>query len=311
MEDLEAEMKKIFSFIVMSCFTIMSFAQSYPLIKVVDIKQGSENNCIILRDNENLGDDDFSGNYITITENGTLYINCWDLRSLIQVDLTKKTYTYKIDLSNIQNELSNVLLNQAIENNLLFTDSWGDCKLYDVNNKELKFEVIPREFNVNFKSDSFYYDKQLNILFIYDYDNNIHCILNPSMDQEQNKNNYRTPAQTKAMIDKKEFGTHIALSKSNNLIIDGAVTPWGTVWYGKYRYQISTNNNRVSLWDGSAVKRIEFEKKENEVVESMAIHPSGDIYRLVYDKSTKLHTLYRVENTWDPKWRKEWYKKHK
>ena len=38
---------------------------------------------------------------------------------------------------------------------------------------------------------------------------------------------------------------------------------------------------------------------------------SGDIYVLRYNENTRVHTLYRIQNTWDPIWRNEWYSVHK
>ena len=191
----------------------------------------------------------------------------------------------------------------------MFTGSWGNCKLYDPNKKELKFELNPDKSGISLESKAFHYDLKSDTLFIYDYDSNIHCILHPSMDQGQNRKNYRSPEQTLKMIENKEFGSHIELYKNKYLIIDGTITPWNTVWHGDYRYQV-VDGYKVSLWNGSS-SEINFEKKADEIVESTAIHPCGDVYRLVYNKKTNLHTLYCVENTWDTKWRKQWFKTHK
>ncbi len=46
---------------------------------------------------------------------------------------------------------------------------------------------------------------------------------------------------------------------------------------------------------------------ENEQFESVAVHPSGDIYVLRMNWQTNKHSLYRIENTWDPEWRTQWY----
>ena len=48
----------------------------------------------------------------------------------------------------------------------------------------------------------------------------------------------------------------------------------------------------------------------NEQIESIAIHPSGDIYILRMNWQTNTHNLYYIENTWDPEWREQWYKDH-
>ena len=37
---------------------------------------------------------------------------------------------------------------------------------------------------------------------------------------------------------------------------------------------------------------------------------SGDIYILRINWQTNKHTLYYIENTWDPQWHEQWYKEH-
>ncbi|MBO4404628.1 MAG: hypothetical protein J5780_04780, partial [Treponema sp.] len=49
---------------------------------------------------------------------------------------------------------------------------------------------------------------------------------------------------------------------------------------------------------------------DNEMLESSAVHPSGDCYILTIDWEADIHTLYAVQNTWYPEWRTKWYEEH-
>ncbi|SEQ07123.1 hypothetical protein SAMN04487977_102388 [Treponema bryantii] len=93
---------------------------------------------------------------------------------------------------------------------------------------------------------------------------------------------------------------------------------------GKRKFQVSIND---IFWDdfvyydestdilffrdsNKAMHSIVHPGMNDEEIESIAIHPSGDIYILRINWQTNKHTLYCIENTWDPQWREQWYKEH-
>lgn len=131
------------------------------------------------------------------------------------------------------------------------------------------------------------------------------------MDQETNEANFRDLEQTIKLF---EPGSGIDLQgltmdEKGQLFLNGLKYYWPGTVVGKYKYQILDNDN-VYISDGEKKIRI-YTKTDNssEFDESTAIHPSGDIYFLKYNKNTDKHILYRIENTWDPAFRAEWYRK--
>ena len=106
-------------------------------------------------------------------------------------------------------------------------------------------------------------------------------------------------------------GVKIRVTNSNNIFINGNFHFWKQDELGNYRYQKVTNNYfLVYNKDNIEEKyRIKF-PDDTEVIESSALHPSGDIYVLRMNWNTNTHNLYCIENTWDPQWRAQWYKEH-
>ena len=98
--------------------------------------------------------------------------------------------------------------------------------------------------------------------------------------------------------------------KEKFLTVDGQVYYWEGKTIGKADYQI-LQGNRVYIYGIGSTIKIQCSDKDNlEQIESIAIHPSGDIYVLRMNWTTNTHNLYRIENTWDPEWRASWYDAH-
>jgi len=154
----------------------------------------------------------------------------------------------------------------------------------------------------------FYYEKS-DILFFVDNKYKLYSIVSPSMDQEKNKTNYRDHEATMKLF---EPGSGVdlqglTLDAKGFLYVNGIKYYWHGVQEGKHKYQI-VDNKLVSISDGIKSFTLSTVSSDNEISESTEIHPSGDIYFLTHYTSTNKHILYRIENTWDPVYRAEWYK---
>ena len=183
---------------------------------------------------------------------------------------------------------------------------------YDFN---LKFQAHMQEIakveNPNYKA---YFDETTDILFFIDEDKDIHSIEHPSLDENINQKNYRDPSETMPKLENDEYAPHLTIDKKRNLYIDGVLYEKGYYDYQFYK----TNNNNVSLinedyyinvYDGTKSTYFYYSVPENEKIESITYHPNGDWYFLTINWSTNMHTLWRIENTWDSEWREQWYNK--
>ncbi|MCR5284553.1 MAG: SH3 domain-containing protein, partial [Treponema sp.] len=89
--------------------------------------------------------------------------------------------------------------------------------------------------------------------------------------------------------------------------LNGDVYYWAGTTINHINYQIY-DNKEVNIWNDDELE-ISCTSPDEEI-ESIAIHPSGDIYILRMNWKTNTHTLYCIENTWDPEWREQWNNEH-
>lgn len=158
-----------------------------------------------------------------------------------------------------------------------------------------------------------YYDFDTDILFYLSRKNfELCCIVHPSTDLKQNKKNVRNHEQTIEILQKK---TDIDVGDLRYVEGKGLFKGDNEIYFEGF----ILNGNKYKKLDDTEFslringKRIVINTNDEigiEQIESSAIHPSGDLYVLRYNKTTQLHTLYKVENTWDIEWRNEWYSKH-
>ncbi len=300
-------MKKSIITTLLCIFASLLFANEYEIKKVQEFPMGNYQQGLYLRKYEEVApQDDFTKNYLIFTKNG-------DLR-IYQADSSRMIYLskdFKIEKEQKMNLLISPYNSMYTDNYLLMSDMSGRMYLFD---KDLKQKAYFETFDV-FNTDSTslwlaetYYDETTDILFFRDTSKNMHSIVHPGMDDAENKKNYKTPNETLNMFyDNTYFDeNHLSLYKNKDLVIDGVINYWGRKSFGNYTYQI-VNSYFVNLWDGKKSTPIKLEEIETDEVESIAIHPSGDIYILRMNWQTNKHTLYCIENTWDPEWRAQWY----
>lgn len=183
----------------------------------------------------------------------------------------------------------------------------GDDITYMAYNGEIKFAIQPYQFIEGVIFKSFMYFSE--VLFFTDDDNRLHCVLHPSLDQETNKANYRDPEQTKMLFAKDAQVDLQGLSMDDKgvLYLNGTKVYWHGIQINKYKYQI-VDSDHINLSDGKVGTLVSTVTNSDEIGESIAIHPSGDIYFLRFSESQNKHILYKIENTWDPVYRANWYK---
>ena len=158
-----------------------------------------------------------------------------------------------------------------------------------------------------------YYDELTNIILFKGKNNELYCIENPSMDEKQNKKNYHNVTETLKLFENGEYAPHLTLDEDHELYIDGIRYRWGTTAYETKKYICTLNQKKkyIRLFDRNDSNLIYYTIPENEEVESITYHPNGDWYFLTINWTTNMHTLWRIENTWDPEWREQWFKTHK
>ena len=305
-------MKKILFFVILCLISICSFAQDFEmkLIAGFENKKG-ENSIVIRKASEVDVSDDVTGNILSIAEDGTIIIHCRDLDKLV-----KLTGDYKLkDFVNLKGVINSDAkhLEKIYGEKFIFSGSWADYILIDKDEKEI-FGFNPLwDYNIRMDSINSYYLEKANVLFFWDNNKNIYSVINPGMDKEENRKNFHNTEETKKIFesDVEINGVKIRVSSSNNVFLDGKRTYWDQTRINDYMYQ-KVDNGQFFIYN-----RNNFDEdydiylnSKNEVIESSALHPSGDIYVLRMNWQTNTHNLYYIENTWDSEWREQWYKEH-
>lgn len=302
MGNLEIKMNKsIFFFVFLFLLTNYCVSQSdnYLSQKVKEFQNKKQQGFLFY--NKNTQGETATGNILVFDETGMMIIHQFDMNLI---------YFFNKDFSSTESILEleppvQAGLTSAVNDLLFFTI--GDDVTYMHYKGEILFRLNPYAIVKGLMFSSFFY--HANILFFVDDDYKLYSILSPSMDQEKNAANYRNPEQTKKLF-AQGSGVDLqglTMDDKGQLSLNGIPFNIRLQYFGKYGYYILDQNN-VSLWDGHTQTMVSTKTaSENEIGESTAIHPSGDIYFLKYNKTTDKHILYRIENTWDPAFRFKWY----
>lgn len=299
------EVKMKFKYILLFLFTSFSLtAEEVPLIKELIIENTIETgNLYIRREYEVQPQDDITGNIIVISPEGNIYIHCRDQGNLYEVNQETKKIEFLTKTSFLESDVSECL-EAATDDLFIFCGSWNRVKGVDKSFNTV-FSTNSLNWSKRLNFGKVYYDEKTDVLFFCDKDENKYCIENPTLDERQNQKKFRDNEQTVKLLESGKYAPHLTADKNGGLVIDGE----GYYWYGKeinhicYQY---VNKNKVALFASDNTIRFNF-KDEKEQVESIAFHPSGDIYILRINWEKNKHILYRVENTWDPDWRKKWF----
>lgn len=305
-------MKRIFCLLLIILSTTILLAEEYPLIKIGEYENKKELNSISIRKDEEVAvSDDVTGNILTISNDGTMIIHCRDLDKLVKITKIFEL-EYLVDLKGIINSDA-THLESVYDGKFLFSGSWADYVLIDKNRNQI-FSFNPLwDYDIRMDSKTSYYLEEANVLFFWDNNENIYSVVNPGMDKEENRKKFHNTEETKRMFlsDVEINGVKIRVTSSNNVFINGNFHFWKQDELGNYRYQ-KVSNNYFLVYNKDNIEekyRIKF-PDNTEVIESSALHPSGDIYVLRMNWNTNTHNLYCIENTWDTQWREQWYKEH-
>ncbi len=305
--------KIIFLAIMLSVLSFV-FGGDYSLKKIQEYSTGTYNEGLFIRKYEQVApQDDISKNYLVFTRNGDLCI--------YQADSSRMIYlndNLKIEKEICMNLLIHAYDLMYTDNNLLMTDKIAKIYLFDIQLQLKAYFELYDIFSLCGQGvclTSTYYDEASDIIFFKDTDDNLHSIIHPCLNDEENRKNYKNPEETLKLFENETIinNTGIRVTKSESLFINGKYTYWGQHKIGNFVYQITSDDCLVyesqNVQNNFYVNILDENGKEEK--ESVAIHPSGDIYILRMNWETNTHNLYRVENTWDPQWRKEWYENHK
>jgi hypothetical protein len=282
---------------------------SYPLIKIAEFENKNEPGCYYIRKPEEVGpQDDFTGNYIMYDEKGNLIVFQDDSGRMIFYD---KDYKVRNEIQTSLKESPFIVTYQ--NEKILFNDLTARLYLLSKDGKMI--------FSVNFFDmelpriglTSAYYDEDSDVLFFIDDSYKMHSILHPGMDEAENRKNYRDPEATVKLFEA-DSGVDLhglTRDEKGRIFKNGKyIGPNFTPVVGKYRYEWSTRSLGIS--DGYKLllaTRIQFPVTVDEIYESTAVHPSGDIYILRYNTKINKHILYKIENTWDKDAKSAWENK--
>ena len=302
-------MKRIIT-IVMIILLMAPLFCDVKLQKVNTYKNETEGVLIRLEIN---AQDDITGNDIFFDEYGNLMLYQRDKKKIFFLD-----GTFQIGKSIDINTDTSLQIFQTVGNNILIGNH---SDAFYINKDGIEF------FRVNIYSllNNFYgtkgnwfkdcyYDEKTNILFFtFSKTKTIpHSITSPSLDENQNQKNYRNADETRKLLESGEYAPHLKVDKDNDLYIEGIRYRWDATAYETKNYICTLNNKYkyVRVYDRKESELLYYTVPEKEEVESIAYHPNGDWYFLTINWTTNIHTLWRIENTWDPQWRKEWYENH-
>ena len=254
--------------------------------------------------------DDITGNDVFFDEYGNLRIYQRDSKKILLINKS-----FQIEKSININTDTSLQTFQSVGSNILMGNHSSAFYFNEEGVESFRINIFYLLNKMNGDGSNWfndcYYDKESDILFFTLSTTGTipYSIIHPSLDENQNQKNYRNAEETRKLLESGEYAPHLSCNDKGALILDG----WnGYYWYGEkinricYQY---VDEKRVSVFVPNNTQRFNF-SSDDEQVESIAFHPSGDIYVLRMNWQTNTHNLYRVENTWDPQWRKEWYENH-
>ena len=287
--------------------------QNVQLIKIAEFQNDPNNNeTISIR--SDVGDDDISGNTMLISSEGKILIHCRDKNEVFYFDYGDKKL-YPLFDTNFLPAPNFAYFNQITKSHYFFFGNNGNFYLVDKDFNLTANINFLYNWDVRTYFDAALYDEDSDTLFFLDNDKAIHSIAHPSLDENTNQKNYRDSSETMTRIGNDEYAPHLTIDKKRKLYIDGVIFAKGYYDYEFYEindYKVSLRNEdyHINVYDGNKSQFLYYTIPENEKIESITYHPNGDWYFLTINWTTNMHTLWRIENTWDPEWREQWYKEY-
>ena len=302
-------MKKTFIFITLLFISTFLWCQNLELKAVKQFSNTKEFK--IVHDYQLDPYNGVTGNRMFCDNNGSIFIYNDDKNILYELD--SKTFqiakSYSYDFSDIYYD-SKLFGLYAVSNNYFFY-KWTDAASIAIDRSSGKRKYVVNA-NSQVSSQLSYYDDEIDILFFQDHNNKIHCIVHPSLEENQNQKNFHNAEETRELLNNGNYAPHLTLDSDNDLYIDGVRCRWNATAYETTDYVITLNNKRktIRIFDRKESEVLNYTIPENETEESITYHPNGDWYFLTINWTTDTHTLWRIENTWDSQWREQWNKEH-
>lgn len=264
-----------------------------------------------------LDQDDYTGNFLVMNDSGDIFIHEFDTQRISSYDMkTKKLSTVtNIDFLDYPYEKLRKVYNDG---NMFFFD-FERFEYFDKDGEKIFSVNMFNHQNIrnNVQVVNGYYDRDTDILFFIDPDKNLNCFMNPTTDEVQNTKQYRNNAETKRLLSGVTGYDLKNLSLRNDKFL--GINDRAYNWNNNVTRVNGLNYNYYDENEFSIIKSLDDEiniylpakSQSDKRTESVAVHPSGDIYFIQWDYKTKTHSLFYIENTWDTAWRKQWYKEHK
>ena len=186
-------MKKTFIFITLVFISTFLWCQDLELKSVKQFSNTKEFK--IVHDYELDSYNGKTGNRMFCDNKGSIFIYNDDKNILYELE--SKTFqiakSYSYDFSDI-NKAQELFGLYAVSNNYFFY-KWTDAASIAIDRSSGKRKYVVNA-NSQVSSQLSYYDEETDILFFQDHNNKIHCIVHPSLDENQNQKNYRNAEET-------------------------------------------------------------------------------------------------------------------
>ncbi len=298
-------------------FAFNSYAKNYEAIKLAEFNNGKNEGELSLRSVNDLDQDDYTGNFLVMNDSGDIFIHEFDTQRISSYDMkTKKLSTVtNTDFLDYPYEK----LRKVYDDGNMFFFDFERFEYFDKDGNKIFSVNMFNHQNIrnNVQVVNGYFDRDTDILFFIDPNKNLNCFMNPTADEVQNAKQYRNNAETKRLLSGNTGYDlkNLSLRREKFLGINGSAYNWdeNVTIVNELNYATHNENEVTIIKSMDDIINIYFPAKDQSylLTESVAIHPSGDIYFIQWDKKEKTHSLFYVENTWDPAWRKQWYKEHK
>lgn len=307
-------MKKIIQLLLL-CMTInLLWCENVNILKIAEFPNNPDNNeTISMR--SYVDDDDISGNIMLISPDGKILIHCRDKDEVFYFDSDNKKLHPLFDTTFLPAATFGTFT-QISNNHYFFFGHRGNFYLVDKDFNLTASISILYNWDIRTYFNAAFYDEDTDTLFFLDEDKGIHSITHPSLDENKNQRNYLESSETMTNLRLGKYAPHLTLDEKKRLCVDGIRLRY--LWYSDYKvyetkdYIVSLiqEDSYINVFDRTESEYLYYTIPEDEKLESFTYHPNGDWYFLTMNWTTDTHTLWQIENTWDPEWREQWNKEH-
>lgn len=264
-----------------------------PLL-VNEFRNINESGNLFYRDR--IGEDDRTGNDLVFDPSGKAFIYQWERDQIYELNSKYQVAKVILLLNKKSRDVRRLI--KADGTGFLFFNFYGIESYFNYQG-EILFQTDIYDL---MQEPVTSVDYLSNILFLVDRKGRLYSVYNPTMDQGENYANYRNPEQTKLLF-KSNSGIDLqgltidekGLMYLNNIFIGPNFMPV----VGQWQYYLNQNSIVIGNVQTNLLTIPMPKLESSEILECTAIHPSGDIYFLRFNKALNKHILYKIENNWD------------